>query len=515
MTRPVGTILFSLAICLPLLCRPALAGTVSYPVVDTGIDRCYDTFREIPCPESGQAFYGQDAQYLGNSPTYRDNGDGTVSDLVTGLMWSQAVDPRKVDFEEAQRISQSMTLGGFHDWRVPTIKELYSLIDFRGYTGSPPTRGDFSSVPADAIPFIDTDYFDFAYGDVNSGERYIDAQWLSSTKYVSTTMDGMETIFGVNFADGRIKGYGFRKVGTARTIKTFFARYVRGNAYGGNVYVDNGDGTISDRATGLMWMQTDSGKGMNWQQALNFAENLESAGYRDWRLPNAKELQSIVDYSRSPDTSVSPAIDPVFQSTPITNEAGQRDYPFYWASTTHHDGPNPAANAAYVAFGRAIGQMHGITMDVHGAGAQRSDPKNGAPTLARGPQGDARRVINFVRCVRSGDARTGVSPPAADANHYPNRVSVKQLKVENIRSGQNHNNQGQRQPMSFSDRSLQPGGGKGFIHHLDKDGDGRVSRSEFDGPPDRFDFHDRNRDGYLTEDEAPQGPLPGRRTPQY
>jgi ribonuclease BN (tRNA processing enzyme) len=48
-----------------------------------------------------------------------------------------------------------------------------------------------------------------------------------------------------------------------------------------------------------------------------------------------------------------------------------------------------------------------------------------------------------------------------------------------------------------------------FIQRLDRDGDGRVSRGEFDGPPDRIGDFDRNGDGFITEDEAPQGPLAG------
>jgi hypothetical protein len=63
------------------------------------------------------------------------------------------------------------------------------------------------------------------------------------------------------------------------------------------------------------------------------------ARFGDGRLPNAKELQCLVDYSRSPDTSGSPAIHPVFQASSIKNEAGQKDYPFLWISTPHLDGP--------------------------------------------------------------------------------------------------------------------------------------------------------------------------------
>ena len=122
--------------------------------------------------------------------------------------------------------------------------------------------------------------------------------------------------------DGRIKGY------PTLTGKTYYAYYCRGNtAYGVNDFLDNGKGTITDAATGLMWAQADSGVGMDWQAALAYAETNVLAGYADWRLPNAKELQSIVDYSRSPGATSSAALDPLFSATPIVNMAGEADYP--------------------------------------------------------------------------------------------------------------------------------------------------------------------------------------------
>ena len=248
----------------------------------------------------------------------------------------------------------------------------------------------------------------FEYGDQNAGERVIDSQYLSATKYVSTTMNGNETAFGANFADGRIKGYGLRDP-RGRREKTFYVIYVRGNSsYGMNDFQDNGDGTVTDNSTGLMWMQADSGKGMVWEDALGYCEQLEYAGYSDWRLPNAKELQSIVDYTRSPATTNSAAIDPIFSISSITDEGGKINYPFYWTSTTHVNG-RTAGNAVYIAFGEALGWMKSRTgnnytlMDVHGAGAQRSDPKTGNVRNyphGHGPQGDVIRINNYARCVR-------------------------------------------------------------------------------------------------------------------
>jgi hypothetical protein len=187
----------------------------------------------------------------------------------------------------------------------------------------------------------------------------------------------------------------------------FYVLYVRGStSYGQNSFVDNANGTVTDNATGLTWMQSDSGAGMNWSDALAYCEALDFAGATDWRLPNVKELQSIVDYSLSPDTTNSAAIDLIFNVTAITNEAGQTDYPFFWSSTTHANSAGGGTFAAYFSFGRAMGYMNSW-IDVHGAGAQRSDPKTGSASeypQGHGPQGDAIRVLNYVRCVRGGNA---------------------------------------------------------------------------------------------------------------
>jgi hypothetical protein len=127
----------------------------------------------------------------------------------------------------------------------------------------------------------------------------------------------------------------------------------KGLAHG---YVDNGDATISDGATGLMWQKCSDGQtgldcsggsaisvvfddgdgdlGITHQPAINYCDSLSLGTHDDWRLPNVKELMSIVDYGR-----VNPAIDPT--NFPLT----QSD--FYWSSTAYE---NYAYNAWVVYF---------------------------------------------------------------------------------------------------------------------------------------------------------------------
>jgi arylsulfatase A-like enzyme len=371
--------------------------TINYKIVDTGVDDFYNNSGVIAAPSSGEPFYGQDATYKLNTPSYTNNNNGTITDNVTGLIWQQDMG-EKITFADAATKADTMTLGGHNDWRVPTIKELYSLILFSGETVTEDGTGTFN-------PYIDLNYFIQPIGDLNAGERTIDAQTWSSTEYVGQTMNSDKTVFGVNFVDGRIKGYPKYKPGS-QTGNTMYFRMVRGNtAYGQNNFIDNADGTISDIATGLMWQKADDGQGKDWQDALSYAEGLELADYSDWRLPNAKELQSIVDYTRAPDITNSPAIDPKFETTEINDPEGNPgQYPYFWTSSTHLDGRVHGESAIYIAFGEAQGEMNSTLMDVHGAGAQRSDPKTGNASdypVYFGPQGDVRYVFNHVRCVRT------------------------------------------------------------------------------------------------------------------
>lgn len=94
------------------------------------------------------------------------------------------------------------------------------------------------------------------------------------------------------------------------SIIVLFALLVTSSALAGNNYVDNGDGTVTDRSTRLIWEKENSAGKLDWKQALASCEQLEKGGKTDWRLPSLRELESLADFSRN-----APAIDPVFVET--------------------------------------------------------------------------------------------------------------------------------------------------------------------------------------------------------
>ena len=70
-------------------------------------------------------------------------------------------------------------------------------------------------------------------------------------------------------------------------------------------FTDNGNGTVTDNDTGLIWQQGNVNNILgNWDYLIGYCEGLSLAGQTDWRLPNIKELKSIIDYNLD-----SPAID--------------------------------------------------------------------------------------------------------------------------------------------------------------------------------------------------------------
>ena len=249
----------------------------SWPVPDTGQTKCYDDEgNEIkPCPGPGELFYGQDGNYLINPPSYESLGGGTmVKDNVTGLIWEVKTDDGTVhdkddsyswyDIGNFINVLNSQTFGGYSDWRIPTPLELQTILSYNKWN-----------------PAIDEVYFPNCLLDY----------WSSAT-----ALPFVHLAYPVSFDTGSmysLNKYFENSLRAARGVELSSSER----------FVINADGTVTDNQTGLMWQQRSSGS-MNWQNALSYCESLVLAGYSDWRLPSAKELASILDFSR-----YSPAID--------------------------------------------------------------------------------------------------------------------------------------------------------------------------------------------------------------
>lgn len=259
-------------------------------VPDTGQAVCFDEVKEIPCPSVGQPFFGQDANYADNTPSFavKQIGDKqVVADLVTGLMWQQKDDGTKRTWQDAA--DYTSTLAILTGWRLPTKKELQSIVNY-GYSQ----------------PQLDTAYFPIAGLQENA------------LFWTNTSLNFLSPLaLNFSFWDGQSD--------SVELTERYLVLPVTGRPLAFGQFKDNLDGTISDLTTGLMWTQSEAPL-MTWKEALEYCEKLSAAGQSDWRLPNIRELQSLVDDSRR-----EPSIDKTYFP-------GCR-LSMYWSSTTYVRAP--------------------------------------------------------------------------------------------------------------------------------------------------------------------------------
>ena len=264
-------------------------------------------------PDTGQTqdftpTFGEDSDYTINPPSYTDNGDGTVTDNNTFLMWQQEDDDVPRSWSSAVGYCTSLSLAGHSDWRLPEHYELKDIVNYGNYN-----------------PAIDETYFPNT----------------DSSNYWSYTADAYAAYgfaWDVDFDDGTVH-HGIRMDG-------HYVRCVRGGQNRPD-FTDHRDGTVTDNNTFLMWQQEDDDVPRNWSSALNYCEFLSLAGHSDWRLPNSKELGSIVD------TSVyNPAIDAAY--FPNTDSS---EFSGYWSSTSSTD-------ESYTNFAWYVEFYHGIVSPI-------------------------------------------------------------------------------------------------------------------------------------------------------
>jgi hypothetical protein len=269
----------------------------AYPVANPSVTRLPDTGQTLDATPT----FGEDSDYSLNPPAYRDNGDGTITDLVTGLMW-QKVDAGEMTWDNAVARAAASGTGGYSDWRLPTPTELFGIMNLNNGNPAAMNLTYFPVNPAGAAEY-----------------------WWTSDIYGTDAA----RVWCVNSGGGlgpKPKAETLSAGGTLR----YHARYVRGakpsNAHN---YVNNLDGTITDADTALMWTQVPAAA-MTWQAALAHAENLVFAGYSDWRLPNIKELQTLTDYTLTTATTANNAQASVNR---VLFPAATTPATAYWSST--------------------------------------------------------------------------------------------------------------------------------------------------------------------------------------
>ncbi len=235
---------------------------LSWTVTGTGITECQDEDgQKINCPQPGQSCFGQDANYTRPAQTYNLGDTAAVVDPHTNLTWQRNDDDIQRAWQEAKDYCAALRINDQSDWRLPSIRELETTVDFK--------CANNLCINVTAFPNTELhgSYWTATDDSVDSGKAWI-----------------------VTFAGGTsVAG---DKSGSA------FTRCVSGASLSSGPY-STANGVVSDAATGLMWEQADSDAGLTWSDALAYCQSRTTGGYEDWRLPNIRDLESIVDFSRN------------------------------------------------------------------------------------------------------------------------------------------------------------------------------------------------------------------------
>lgn len=348
---------------------------VASAVLRTGQKKCWDSKgTEIAAAGTGQDGDKRKGATV-DSPRFTDNGNGSVTDNLTGLVWLKNANLfGDVSWSEAMKNAAGLSAGKSGladgsepgDWRMPNLNELQSLLDL--------SRDHGPSIPVDN-PFINLQCANY---------------WTSSSVAIAPAL-GWYTALAVGPPVFDLKGnimrmWPVRGSGNGAVPQTG-AKQCFDDQWGAPVdcagtrqdaalamgaplpsprFKDNEDGTVTDNLTRLVWLKDANRFGtLPWADALMKCNALSSEGPQppgaiklsdgshagDWRLPNFNELRSIVDYS-----CAAPAI--------------ASDHPFrnvrpslYWCSTTVPSAPN-LARFVFVGVGPGVWDHKSVRMNV-------------------------------------------------------------------------------------------------------------------------------------------------------
>lgn len=355
-------VLLVLAI-LPLTFIPPLARAATIQLPQTGQTTCIDAAGAvIACQGTGQ-----DGDIRAGiplpSPRFVDNADGTVTDNLTGLVWLKdancfgtklwkdaltAANTLKGDGTQCS-LNDGSVAG---DWRLPNFNELKSLLD----------RGQYPMIaPGSPFTGIAASYWSSSSAIDTWFGIYNSSAWVATSYYGYTLADAYQNFNNVwPVRDGQAGVVQLPKTGQTTCLDGTSTIACAGTGQDGDTlrgvdlptvrFTNNGNGTVTDNLTGLIWLQNANCKAdpygfwsqakegtLSWTDAMAWSNGLKSgdcgladgslAG--DWRLPNITELQSLVDITAK---SAPPLPSEAFSKfTNIWRDVFTS--PYYWSST--------------------------------------------------------------------------------------------------------------------------------------------------------------------------------------
>ena len=317
------------------------AATPPSPLPRTGQTECYQSKQTgiIPCTGTGQ-----DGDTITGvvwpKPRFADNGNQTMTDRLTGLVWTKDANIAKglTNWQQAlDCISNLNRLNylGYNDWRLPNIIELESLVNKGPNLAEWLKQLGFSGVMAEHF-WSSTTYASYTknswsiniYGGIVASRSKQDGSYVWPVRNVKSGILSLPKTGQTSCHDGLgdvTDCTGTRQDGELQT----------GTAWPSPRFIDNADQTITDSLTGLIWSKNGKAPGptscapgthKNWQEALDYIKCLNAhsfLGKKEWRLPNRNELASLVNYGS---TNISAWLN--------TQGFNNVEADSYWSSTT-------------------------------------------------------------------------------------------------------------------------------------------------------------------------------------
>ena len=342
--RRIAIFIMSAVMCLGLGVTEARGDTCRIPATgqEVSFTGTTETFTGAPVLDDG-------ALRVGAPLSYRDNGDGTVSDLNTGLTWekksldgsihdvdltfawSSPSNPTIWDWLAQVNTEGGTGFAGYTDWRIPNEKELLSIAHFG--TVEPAIDAAFNNNISPGCTVLTCSATHQGGG---PGPYYASSTTSASDPSAAWVQD---YAFGSSGPEGKAGGFwGAFFVRAVRSGCPQFPATGQTTSYSGSTstatgapvrddgtvragaplsYRDNGDGTITDLNSGLMWEKKSRDEGLHdaagvylwssstgltiwdWLKQVNAEGGVGFAGHSDWRIPNVKEFVTILDYEVS------------------------------------------------------------------------------------------------------------------------------------------------------------------------------------------------------------------------